>query len=62
MSQEQVAYNAGISVYTYQKYEKGESKPGTPMNPQLFTLLSICDVFDIDISDLLNFHKEVGDL
>ena len=32
---------AGISAYTYQKFEKGESKPGTPMNPRLFTLIAL---------------------
>jgi len=28
------AHAAGISTYTYQKFEKGESRPGTPMNPR----------------------------
>lgn len=27
LSQESVAHQAGISTYTYQKFEKGESKP-----------------------------------
>ena len=40
MSQEAVAHAAGISTFTYQKFEKGESKPGTPMNPRLRTLLA----------------------
>lgn len=52
-SQEHVAHLAGISTYTYQKFEKGESKPGTPMNPRLFTLLALADVFGIDVSELL---------
>lgn len=56
LSQETVAQRAGISAYTYQKFEKGESKPGTPMNPRLFTLLSLAAVFDIDVSDLLRFE------
>ena len=30
MSQEAVAHAAGISTFTYQKFEKGESRPGTP--------------------------------
>ncbi|WP_139652408.1 helix-turn-helix domain-containing protein [Raoultibacter phocaeensis] len=55
LSQESVAHAAGISTYTYQKFEKGESKPGTPMNPRLFTLLALADVFDMDIRDLLDF-------
>ena len=36
LSQESVAHQAGISTYTYQKFEKGESKPGTPMNHASF--------------------------
>eukprot|EP01032_Pedospumella_encystans_P003203 gene3203-3776_t len=35
LSQARVAHAAGISTYTYQKYEKGESRPGTPANPRL---------------------------
>ncbi|MCL2655378.1 MAG: helix-turn-helix transcriptional regulator [Coriobacteriia bacterium] len=53
LSQERIAHRAGISVYTYQKFEKGESKPGTPMNPQLHTLLALADAFDITIEELL---------
>lgn len=56
MSQESVAHRAGISTYTYQKFEKGESKPGTPMNPRFFTLIALASVFDIDVKDLLSFN------
>ena len=56
MSQESVAHAAGISAYTYQKFEKGESKPGTPMNPRLFTLLALASVFEMDIRELLDFE------
>ena len=56
LSQEAVAQRAGISAYTYQKFEKGESKPGTPMNPRLFTLLSLAVVFGVDVADLLRFE------
>ena len=34
LSQEQVAHRAGISVYTYQKLEHGESNPGTHLRTQ----------------------------
>lgn len=60
LSQERIAHAAGISSYTYQKYEKGESKPGTPMNPRLVTLLSLCQVLDVDISEVL--PKDAPDL
>lgn len=53
ISQERVAHLAGIAGFTYQKYEKGESRPGTPMNPQLFTLLSLSQVLDVPLADLL---------
>ena len=56
-SQEAVAHRAGISTYTYQKFEKGESKPGTPMNPRLHTLLSLAQVFEIGIEELLTLDK-----
>jgi len=55
LSQERVAQLAGISTYTYQKFEKGESKPGTPMNPQLFTLLALADALDVSLEELLRF-------
>ena len=54
MSQEAVAHSAGISTYTYQKFEKGESKPGTLMNPRLSTLLALAKTFGVDINDLLS--------
>ena len=53
LSQERLAHMAGISAYTYQKFEKGESKPGTPMNPRLFTLLSLAEVLEVRLEDLV---------
>lgn len=61
MSQESVAHQAGLSTYTYQKFEKGESKPGTPMNPRLFTLLALARVFDMDVRELLTFDDQQHD-
>lgn len=57
MSQEAVAHAAGLSTYTYQKFEKGESSPGKPMNPRLFTLLALSEVFGISLQDLLSFDE-----
>ena len=57
LSRERVAYAAGISAYTYQKFEKGESRPGEPLNPRLSTLLALADAFEIDITELLDFRK-----
>lgn len=53
LAQEKLAHAAGISAYTYQKFEKGESRPGTPMNPRLFTLIAIAQVLEVSISELL---------
>lgn len=52
-SQERLAHMAGISAYTYQKFEKGESKPGTPMNPRLFTLMAIAQVLEVPLTELI---------
>ena len=53
MSQEVVSLEAGISTFTYRKLEYGESNPGTPANPRLKTLLSLSNVFGVEIQDLL---------
>lgn len=53
LSQERVAHLAGISSFTYQKFEKGESRPGTPLNPRLTTLVALCQVLEIELTDLL---------
>jgi len=52
-SQERVAHAAGLSGYTYQKFEKGESRPGSPMNPRLVTLLALASVLDTSVEELL---------
>ncbi|MFT4263272.1 MAG: helix-turn-helix transcriptional regulator [Nocardioides sp.] len=53
LSQERVAFAAGISGFTYQKFEKGESRPGAPMNPRLTTLVALSQVLEVSIVDLL---------
>ena len=53
LSQERTAHLAGIASYTYQKFEKGESRPGTPLNPRLSTLLALCRVLEVRLEDLL---------
>lgn len=52
-TQDRVAYEAGLSRYTYQKLEKGESRPGTPANPTVKTLLAVAQVLGVDLTDLL---------
>ena len=53
LSQEAVAYAAGLSRYTYQKFEKGESMPGSPANPSLRNILAIAQVLGVTLGDLL---------
>lgn len=53
MSQEAVAHAAGISTFTYQKFEKGESKPGTPMNPRLRTLFALAGALEVGVGELV---------
>ena len=53
LSQEQVAYAAGLSRYTFQKFEKGESMPGTPANPSLRNIMAIAQVLEVDLNELL---------
>ncbi|RWR16197.1 XRE family transcriptional regulator [Microbacterium enclense] len=60
LSQERVAYQAGLSRYTYQKLEKGESRPGMPANPTVKTLLAIAQVLDLTLAELL--PRDVPDL
>lgn len=53
LSQEDVAYRAGLTRFTYQKYEKGESRPGAPVNPSLRSLIGIAQALEVDLSELL---------
>jgi transcriptional regulator with XRE-family HTH domain len=53
LSQELIAHTVGLSRYTYQKYEKGESKPGTPANPSLQTVLAITQAIGIPLASVL---------
>ncbi|MDO8382332.1 MAG: helix-turn-helix domain-containing protein [Microbacterium sp.] len=55
-SQDRVAYEANLSRYTFQKLEKGESRPGSPANPRLMTLLAIAQVLGVELSAILPPH------
>lgn len=57
VSQEYVAQRAGISTFTYQKFEKGESNPGKPMNPRLSTIIALAHAFNIEPWELIRFEK-----
>lgn len=53
LSQEDVAYRAGMTRYTYQKYEKGESRPTRPANPTLRSLLALSQVLEVPLNELI---------
>lgn len=61
LTQTQVAQRAHISAYTYRKFERGESRPGTPMNPKLSTLISLAAVFGVRLGDLLVLEVDSAD-
>ena len=49
-----MAERADIAPNTYQRYESGESRPGTPLNPEFYTLVDLAKAFDIDLKTLLD--------
>ena len=53
LSQEEVAYGAGLTRYTYQKYEKGESRLSTPANPTLRSFLALSQVLGVPVAALI---------
>lgn len=53
LSQERLAHEAGIALFTYQKMEKGESNPGDPANPTVRVLMSLAAALEIEVADLL---------
>lgn len=53
LSQEYVAYAAGLSRYTFQKFEKGESAPGMPANPSLRNIMAIAQVLGLTLNELI---------
>ena len=55
-SQDRVAYEANLSRYTFQKLEKGESRPDSAANPRLMTLLAVAQVLDVELATLLPQH------
>lgn len=54
LTQAEIAERANIAPNTYQRYESGESRPGTPLNPEFYTLVDLAKAFDIDLKTLLD--------
>ncbi|MFJ4225409.1 helix-turn-helix domain-containing protein [Microbacterium sp. NPDC089695] len=53
LSQESVAYRAGLTRYTYQRYERGVSQSGQAANPSLRSLIALSQVLEIRLDELL---------
>ena len=53
MSQEHVAYAAGLTRYTYQRLERGLGTNAVPANPTLFTLVAVAEALDVGLEDVL---------
>jgi transcriptional regulator with XRE-family HTH domain len=53
LSQEHVAYAAGLTRSHYQQLERGHSGPTRLANPSLKTLVSLCVALDTTLSELL---------
>lgn len=62
LTKENMAHKAGIAVFTYLKYENGESNPKTPMNPRIHTLLALAKAFDMSILELLDVDDSQDEL
>ena len=58
LRQEALVHAADISTYTYQKFEKGESRPGTPMNARLRTLIALAAALAIQVEKLVEGVSE----
>jgi transcriptional regulator with XRE-family HTH domain len=59
LSQEGLAYRAGITRAHYQQLEKGSSHTARPANPSLKTLVGLAQVLGVEIADLVG---SVGDV
>ena len=53
LSQEDVAYAAGLTRSHYQQLEKGRSRPTASANPSLLTLVALADVLNVPVQQLL---------
>lgn len=47
------AEHAGLSRFRYQRYEKGEGRPGEPANPHLRTLVAIAQALDTTVDAIV---------
>ncbi len=60
MTQEELAYAAGITRSYYQQLEKGLSRPGKAANPSLRTVAGLAQVLGIQPHELIPRLDEVA--
>ena len=48
-----IAEIAGLSENTYQKLESGHSKPDTPLNPRLRTLIRLSQALEVPVGEIM---------
>lgn len=53
LSQENVAYAAGLTRSHFQQLERGRSGQDRAANPSLRTLLALCEALDLTLDELL---------
>ncbi len=53
LSQEDVAYAAGLTRSHYQQLEKGRSRPEVAANPSLLTLSAVAAALNVEVRELL---------
>lgn len=57
LSQEALAFRAGLTRFTVQRYEAGEGQAGSPANPSLRTVIALSQVLDVPLEDLLPANR-----
>jgi len=53
LSQEETAYRAGLSRYTYQKLERGSGRPNQLGNPSLRSVVLVALALDTTLEELV---------
>lgn len=53
LSQEALAFRAGLTRFTVQRYEAGEGQTGSPANPSLRTVIALSQVLEVSLEELI---------
>jgi len=58
LTQEELAYAAGLTRSHYQQLEKGLSRPGRVANPSLSSIVALSDVLGVALEELLPMRSK----